>query len=100
VIIAGGLPDGLMLNTQNGEITGTPTAQYIGQVTIQANNSGGSDTFDLVFQVSPSVNIEQPMDMDEQFVGEGFLLINILFLIFGIGWVRREMRKNELGDTY
>ena len=39
VIIAGGLPDGLMLNTQNGEITGTTTAQYIGQVTIQANNS-------------------------------------------------------------
>jgi hypothetical protein len=97
-VIAGGLPEGLTLNTQNGQITGTPTTEYINsQVRIQANNSGGTDTFDLLLQVSPTANIDT---MDGQYDWVFFSLIIILFLVFGIGWIRRGLRKGELGDTY
>ena len=99
-VIAGGLPDGLMLNTQNGQITGTPTTESINsQVTIQANNSGGSDTFDMVIQVSPPDDTDQPMD-DQYVAIEVILLINVLAVSFIVGLIRREMRKEELGDTY
>ena len=98
-VIYGALPDGLTLNTQNGQITGTPTTQSINsQARIQANNSGGADTFDLLIQVLPTASIDQPMD--DQYVAEVMLLINVLAVSFFVGWVRREMRKEELGDTY
>lgn len=43
-ITAGTLPDGLMLNSSTGVISGTPTAEGTYNVTVQAQNSTGSDT--------------------------------------------------------
>ncbi|MBC7884177.1 MAG: choice-of-anchor I family protein [Saprospiraceae bacterium] len=51
---ASGLPDGLSVNTSNGEITGTPTGlPGVFNVLISATNSGGTGNATLVYTINP-----------------------------------------------
>ncbi|MDB6022539.1 MAG: hypothetical protein JWQ04_2396, partial [Pedosphaera sp.] len=49
---ASGLPNGLSVNTSNGQITGTPTTNGTFNVTIGATNLGGSATATLVYTIA------------------------------------------------
>jgi len=51
---AAGLPAGLSINTNNGAITGTPSAAGSNDVTISASNAGGTDSKTLVVVISPA----------------------------------------------
>jgi hypothetical protein len=50
---ATGLPEGLSVNTTNGEITGTPTVVGTFNVTISATNSAGTGNAILVYTINP-----------------------------------------------
>lgn len=51
---ATGLPDGLIINTANGEITGTPTGQPgTFNVMISATNAGGTGSATLMYTINP-----------------------------------------------
>lgn len=49
---ATGLPTGLSINTATGEITGTPTAAGIFNVTLSATNSGGTGFASLTYTIN------------------------------------------------
>ena len=50
--IDGGLPAGLSLNKDSGEISGTPTADGTAKFTVKAENSAGSDTKELSITIA------------------------------------------------
>lgn len=52
-IESGTLPAGLSLNTSNGTISGTPTAEENKTVTIKASNAAGSTTRDVQINILP-----------------------------------------------
>jgi hypothetical protein len=61
------LPPGLGLNSNTGEISGTPTAEGIASFTVKASNSAGSDTKTLSITISlvpvaPAINTSSLSD--------------------------------------
>lgn len=54
---AGVLPDGLSLDTDTGEISGTPTTEESQTFTIRATNAYGTDDQELTIDVGPELNI-------------------------------------------
>ena len=51
-ISGGALPDGLSLNKDTGEISGTPTADGTAKFTVKATNSAGSNTKELSITIT------------------------------------------------
>ena len=56
--IDGGLPAGLSLNADNGEISGTPTADGTAKFTVKATNSAGSNTKELSITITKAAPAE------------------------------------------
>ena len=56
--IDGGLPAGLSLNEDTGEISGTPTADGTAKFTVKATNSAGSDTKELSITIAKAAPAE------------------------------------------
>ena len=56
--IDGGLPAGLSLNKDTGEISGTPTADGTAKFTVKAENSAGSDTKELSITITKAAPTE------------------------------------------
>ena len=57
-ISSGALPDGLSLNKDIGEISGTPTAAGTSIFTVKATNSAGSDTNELSITIAKAAPAE------------------------------------------
>ena len=57
-ISGGALPDGLSLNKDTGEISGTPTAEGTAQFTVRALNSAGSNTKELSITIAKAAPAE------------------------------------------
>jgi hypothetical protein len=59
--VATGLPDGLVLNAANGEITGTPTVSGTFRVTLAGSNASGAGTPVIVtIVIAPSATLVVP----------------------------------------
>ena len=56
--IDGGLPAGLSLNEDTGEISGTPTADGTAKFTVKATNSAGSNTKELSIMIAKAAPAE------------------------------------------
>ena len=56
--IDGGLPAGLSLNKDTGEISGTPTADGTAKFTVKATNSAGSNTKELSIMIAKAAPTE------------------------------------------
>ena len=56
--IDGGLPAGLSLNKDTGEISGTPTADGTAKFTVKAENSAGRDTKELYITITKAAPTE------------------------------------------
>ena len=56
--IDGGLPAGLSLNKDTGEISGTPTAEGTATFTVKATNSAGSNTKELSITITKAAPAE------------------------------------------
>ena len=56
--IDGGLPAGLSLNADTGEISGTPSADGTAKFTVKAENSAGSDTKELSITITKAAPTE------------------------------------------
>ena len=56
--IDGGLPAGLSLNKDTGEISGTPTADGTAKFTVKATNSAGSNTKELSITIAKAAPTE------------------------------------------
>ena len=56
--IDGGLPAGLSLNADTGEISGTPTADGTAKFTVKAENNVGSDTKELSITITKAAPAE------------------------------------------
>ena len=56
--IDGGLPAGLSLNEDTGEISGTPTADGTAKFTVKATNSAGSNTKELSITIAKAAPAE------------------------------------------
>ena len=57
-ISSGNLPDGLKLDGNTGEISGTPTADGTAKFTVKATNSAGSDTKELSITITKAAPAE------------------------------------------
>ena len=57
-ISSGNLPDGLKLDGNTGEISGTPTADGTAKFTVKATNSAGSDTKELSITIAKAAPAE------------------------------------------
>ena len=63
-------PPGLTLNTDTGEISGTPTAAGTYSFTVTATNSGGTDSEQLSITISSATNIPvQSVSLDKTSLG-------------------------------
>ncbi len=54
---AAGLPDGLVVNTGTGAITGTPTVIGIFTATVSATNAGGTGSLTVTFTINPPIPV-------------------------------------------
>lgn len=57
--VVGTLPDGLALNSSTGEISGTPTAEEVRVVSVEATNSGGTGSAQLTITIGPVLPVPE-----------------------------------------